>query len=1066
MKLIASFFLGITAVLCHATFHSYETSPDISGNKVVFTAEGDLWLGDINNHSARRITTDPGVETNAHFSPDGEKIAFTASYDGGADIYTMDAEGGAPNRITFTGAGPTVLGWTPDGKQIVYRSSVNVPVGFGRHFLYVVNANGGVPVKIGVPEGEFASFRSDGVMAYVPVSNEWANWFRYKAGRKDEVWLLHPDGKFEKAISEAGIATTPVWVGKDIVFVSEKSGSSNLYRKTDHSIEPLTRYSSGAVRYPATDGKRVIFQHGPGLGVVDLQTGSVQELEFDLTTDRIHAREQRVPLNANLTSVAIGPTGKRVVVGSRGQIVSVPVENGDFRLLENKPGTRAILPTWSPDGKRIAFISDRTGEKEIWITDSTTGQLPTQLTHGLKANSQTLIWSPDGRYLATDDEDGSQILVDVVTGTVRIVDRAYLVGSYNNSFSFTFSPDSKYFAYVHDSKDHLPSIRLVETAGGTPVDVTPANVDCSAPAFTEDGKFLIYVAETNVAPAYGSMLGQFFFDNSTEVHLLPLSKSTPSPFLVKSDEEIVDSSAAKTPESTAVDFAGIQDRDILVPMPASRYRAVDGVAGHILAIDAVGSLAGSTTNILVSFDLAEKKLTTLASGVDEFTVSKDRKKLLIRSGRSYSVVNASTGPFSVASSRISFGTYTLSVDPIKEWRQIFEESWRIVRDFFYDPGLHGVDWNDVHNRYAHDLEYVGDRSDLTKLCKDMVSELSAGHNYVSGPSPFPTKAGSFGYLGADFEPVTGQDAVKITKIYRGDAYDIKDRSPLLEPGLGVTEGQYILSIAGQIVKRDRDVQSLLMGTVGQTVAIVVNDKPSLVGARTIRVVPVASEKSLRYHSWVEDQIAYVKSHGGPDIGYTHFEDMGTDGLAGFAKGQYASLGKKAMIYDDRYNGGGFVSSLILQYAAAHAVAWWHPRWGGPWTRESWAVNGPKVALCNEFDFSDGELFVETWKRMEIGPVVGHTTGGGEVGSGNGYDLIDGGKIYVPNYAAYVEGKWLIEGEGAHPDIEVFEDPAEVIAGRNPQLDRAIAILKEAMLHEPQTPPMHPPFPIKAYRPGH
>ncbi len=1040
-----------------ASQRSFFTRPDIHGDKVVFTCEGDLWLGDITSHSARRLTSHAGTETNGRFSPDGSQIAFTAQYDGGTDVYVMPVSGDAPKRLTYDPRGALVQGWTPDGKNILFRSNRNSPVGAVRK-LYTVSATGGQPKAIPVPQGEFGSFSADGRLAYVPTSIEWANWFRYKAGQADDIWLSDLKGHFKRLTDYVGVDTTPVWCGEDLFFVSEREGISNLFRLNPNSkgVSSATKYQDLPVRYPGSDGKRIVFQHGPGLAIYDPQSRQVQELAFELNSDRIHSRDQRISLAAFAKDASIGPSGKRLAVEARGQIVSIAVENGDMRILENEPGTRAMLPAWSPDGKQVAFISDRSGEYEVWLTNSASGRTPKQLTNGLKGNAIQMDWAPDSKSIVVGDRVGRVLLIDATTGAIKQIDRSFNVGSYDaNSPGISFSPDSKFIAFNHNEPTWITAIYLYEIASGKTVCVTNRNVNSVNPIFSTDGKFLLYVADSQLTPIAVDGTHKYAFDNMRRVYMVALSPDTPSPFLPKNEDEGSTEKPAVKPGP--VSFDGITDRVIEVPIAPGRYLLAAMVGTKIFLENQaeMPTMSGSPDLNLLAFDVEKKSVTTIGAGIEAFDVSADGKKLLLKRGNSFAVADANGAP--IAFSPVNFAPYVIMVNPEKEWKQILEESWRIARDFFYDPNMHGVDWNRVHTKYQALLPLVGDRTDLSRLQSDLVSELNSGHAYISNPSPRAPMIG-MGYLGADLKPEG--DAVKIVKLFRGDGF-AGNRSPLLQPGLKIKEGDYIVSVGGQNVSASQDIQALLVGTAGQTVAIGVNDKPTTVGARIIEVQPIGSEDSMRYTDWVQGRAAYVQQHGGDDFGYLHVPDMGAGGLIGFTKGQFPNALKGGMVYDFRYNGGGYVSSLLLENIAAKPQAWFKPRDNATWTREDWANIGHHVALCNEECFSDGELVIEDWKRMKLGPVVGKRTGGGEVGSGGGYSLIDRGLIYVPNYGAFSDGKWIIEGTGANPDIEVDQDPEAVMAGRDPQLDKAIEILKAKLAKDPVKKPETPPFPNKS-----
>ena len=1065
--------LALAATFASADQQNFWTKPDIHGDQVVFTCEGDLWLGSIKDQTARRITNSPGVETYARFSPDGSMIAFTANYDGGTDVYVMPVDGGAPKRLTYDPANAQVQSWTADGKYIVYRSRKNA-IPSDEDNLYKVPAAGGLSEKLAVPFGEFGDINSNGELAYVPTSAEWMNWFHYQGGAADKIWLADLNAhKFTQLTNSLNIDTTPVWSGANIYYVSQSEGTSNLFE-----VDPNTKATKEVthfdlpVRYPGADQDHVIFELGPGLGIYDIHTGESHALTFNLNSDHIHEREIRLPVGPELTGADIGPSGKRILVEARGQIWSVAAENGDARVLENQPGARAMDAAWSPDGKTVAFISDRSGEYQVW-TVSAEGGTPTKLTTGLKGEyssvaptTQELVWSPDGNWLATVERSTAITLINAKTGDVQVVDVSPNYSSYDSiAATVCFSPDSKFLAYSRAEDNWNMSVWVHDIAANKNVEITDPTINAFNPAFTPDGKYLAYLADRNIEAHAVTPVG-IGIDNSTCVTLVTMSPDVQSPFLPKNDEEgaPADQKPADAPK-VVPNLDGIQLRTIDVPMPPSRYTKIVAAGNKLFILDrSTGQLEDGGPTQLIAFDMDKAKPATLNGDVDDVDVSMDGKKLLVMHGKTPCVLDATTGPFDGGDGAVSLAPYTLTVEPKEEWKQVFNESWRIARDFFYDPHMHGLDWNKVHEDYGNRLAMVGDRSDLTRLLKDMVSELNVGHEYIVDPTP-PQRRVPMGYLGADFEPVEGQDAVRIKRILRGSDFDLGSRSPLLEPGLNVHEGDYIVSVAGQPVKRDEDIQSLLVGTPGQVIALGINTQPSLTGQRIIRVKPLASEGALRYSDWVEGRREYVRTHGGTDLGYLHMTDMQSAGLTQFTEGHFPNVFKDGMIYDTRDNGGGFISSLILQDIASKPIIFWHPRYGAPWAREGWAPLGYKVAIANEGNFSDGELFLETWRRMKVGPIVGTRTGGGEVGSGGGYTLLDHGSIYVSNYGAYDEnGNWVIEGKGVSPDYDVPEDPNKVMAGDDPQLDKAIELLESDIKKNPPHRPATPPFPNKVYKP--
>ena len=1061
MRPLALFIAVTAAAVGSAAPSSFCTRPDIHGDAIVFTCEGDLWLGSVKAGTAHRITSAPGEETNAKISPDGKLVAFNAQYNGGIDVYVMPLAGGAPKRLTYDPVGARVEGWSADGRSVLFlsqRSHQNGPM----PLLYSVAVGGGIPLRLPVPQVMFAAQRSDGLVAYVPSSREWANWFRYRAGQTDIVWTFNPSTRNFKRLTEGKyVVTSPTWCDNQVYAASERDGISNIARidpATGTETE-VTRYTDAPARYPSSDGRRVIFEHGPELAVFDPATKQVTELRLDLNSDRIHTLPQRASVAVNMASNAVGPTGKRIAIEARGQVVTVSTEDGEPRVIDDLPGTRSSLPAWSTDGKRIAFVSDRTGENEIWIADALGAGHPTQLTHGLHANTFSPRWTGDDTHIVVADRSGRILCVSMPAGVVTVVDTSPGLGSYDDHLNFDISPDGKYIAYEHNGENWLTSVHIYEIATGKSAPLCGPDVNSYYPAFTADGKFVAYLADRALDP-FIAVTQKIAYDNVTKVNLIPLAKDTPSPFLPKiEDEGVATPKPATADNKTKVDFDGLADRVIDVPLRAGRYTAMTSASGRLLLTDHPDPLGfnGPTPHagLLVSFDFESKAASTIAGGIDSATVSADRKKLLLVRGPALSMMDASAGA-GAHETPVPLGSVAVTIDPVAEWKEVFEESWRMARDLYFDPGMHGVDWTAVRKRYEAQLPLVGSREDLTRLEADMLSELSTGHCYISDPSPRVTGPG-YGFLGADFEPVAGSRAIKVARILRADEFDPGRRSPLTTPGVNVHEGDYVLAIDGVPVDPNQDVQASLIGAGGQVVALTVNSSPSLTGAHIVYARALASEGELRYEDWVEGRRAYVASHGGANLGYLHIPDMEDGGAVGFQKGVLNNVLKDGMIYDTRFNGGGFIGPILEETMAAHPIDWFQVRYGTSWTSENWANIGYKAAICNEFNFSNGELFCEVWKRMKIGPLVGHVTGGGLVGSGGGYRLVDNGLVYVPNYGAFVDGQWIVEGTGATPDIAVDQDPAAVLAGHDPQLDKTIEVLEKLIADHPPKKPVHPPF---------
>jgi len=1019
--------------------------PDIHGDDVVFSAEGDLWIGDVKSRKARRITTDPGLETTPKFSPDGRTIAFTGTYDGQSDVYTIPVGGGIPKRLTYGPGSPVIQDWTPDGSAIAFRKQrdpgyVNYPR------LYTVPVAGGLVEPVIIPRVEHAAYMPNGNIVYVPLSNEWANWFRYRAGSADDLWMFEPSTKkFTRLTTDEGVDTTPTVAAGQVYFIAERSAGMNLYSLDPGSkrVAQITRNTDNVVRYPASDGKRVVFQNGPILGLYDPATKAVEALDFDLGSDRRFTRTYRVPVRDSIETFALGPAGKRLALTARGSLATAPVESGDFRVLDAANGFRAKLPAWSHDGKRIAYVSDRSGEYEVYVTDSATGE-PKRLTNGLASNVILIVWSPDGKRLALQDREGRVRTVDTATGTVETVDQAQFIASYDSVMpSLAFSPDSRLLLYTRCEPPYQFALHVRDLGSGRSYPVSDPFIYTRGGTFSPDGKFVAYLAATSINPAWGAFTSRMDTVRPIRLHITALVPDAASPFAPDVDEEGVEAKkpADGTPPPLNYQLDRISEAEVAVPLNSSHYIDVAWVEGRILVIDgdAPGG-DGSGNNTAIALNLKTKRPETVVSGFQDFAFSPDRKRMAYSVGGTISVTDSYTADG--RGKPVPMSGYAVEVNPVQEWRQIFAESWRVTRDFFYDPGMNGVDWNAVRTKYEPQLAAVGDRSDLTQLLKDMVSELQTGHAYITNPAPFrPATAVATSFLGVDY--AREGNGVKIAKIYQGDGFSPEVRSPLLAPGVNGKVGDFIVSINGRRLTGDTDPQALLLGLAGQVVRVVLNDRPGTEGARTVYVRPLGSEAALRYQDWSRERAAYVAKATNGAIGYMHVPNMVREGYQEYLKSWVRNQRKDATVYDFRYNGGGNISSVLLENLRARPEIWFIARGSQiPWTREDWAPLGGAVAVCNEDNFSDGELIIENWKKIGLGPVVGKRTGGGEVGSGGGYTLTDGGAIYVPNYAAYENGKWVIEGFGATPTVEVDQDPNLVIQGKDPQLDRAIQLAIE------------------------
>lgn len=1059
--------------------------PAIHGDSVAFTAEGDLWIASASKGEARRLTTHEGTETSPLFSPDGTQIAFTGEYDGGPDLYVVGRDGGAPQRLTWDNHGSVrPVSWSADGKNIIFRSRrLN---GEWHNRLWSVPATGGLPKLLPVPRAEHAAVDAAGQrVAFVPISAEWQHWKRYRGGQADDVWLADLGTRaFRRLTSEPSIETTPLWAAGQLYVASDRTGTSNLYRLDVETgkATAVTSFTDYDLLYPSSDGKRAVFEHGNGIGLFDPSTGAVAALPIRLTSDRIHARLRRVAAKDHLQRTAIGPTGKRVLVEARGQIVSLPAGQGAWSVVESTPGARAQYPAWSRDGKWIAFVSDRSGEEQVWLAPASGGAGARQLTKDHVGPLGMIVWSPDGKRIATSDREMRILLVDVDTGKTTVVAQADRGGSYDTVVdSYRFSPDGKWLTYAFMEPTWYQSIWLYDVAKGTRTRLTSPSMDSYAPAFDTSGKYLYFLSRRELRPAWSPQNQNIGFDKTSRVSVISLAAGTKSPFLKLDDEEGVaeakkeeakkeeakKSDAASALPEVKIDLEGIADRIADVPVPGDRYVSLAALEDRLLlAVDTEASTSGPGNaprlqlRALPLKDPRKAELVTVVEKMTSFDVSADGKKLLVRSGSDLSVGASDAAPLKDPDA-ISLDRVLLAVDPPAEWKQMFDEAWRIARDFFYDPNMRGADWPAAKKKYEAQLANIGDRSELNMILGDLIAELNTGHSYVRGGDVTGPKTLETGRLGADFEPDSSGRAWRIARILPGDPYDLENRSPLLAPGVEVKAGELIVSIDGRPVSTDRPVELMLVGSAERLVPIGVSRAATGAPVRVVLVRPMRNESRLRYYDWVAGRREYVRTHGGAKIVYVHMPNMGDRGLEEFAKQYYPDIpDSDGVILDVRNNGGGWISANLLAQIADKPHTWFKPRYGASWTRASWATPGYRVAMCDDQSYSNAEEFCDAFQRMKLGPVVGSRSWGGEVGSGLGYPLVDGGVIYIPNYGAWspTDG-WIIEGRGVVPDIEVDQDPAALLAGRDPQLDRAIGYIREQAAKKPvehPVPPAHSP----------
>jgi tricorn protease len=1078
---------GIAALALQADEARLLRFPALHGNQVVFTYAGDLYTVPVQGGVARRLTSDPkGFEMFARFSPDGKTLAFTGQYDGNTEVYVMPSEGGEPSRLTHTATlerddvsdrmGPNniVMAWK-DNDTVVYRSRRNHWNPF-KGELTLARLSGGVPQALPVPRGGWCSFSPDGQqMAYNRVFREFRTWKRYRGGQADEIWLHHfGTGETTRLTSDPAQDIFPMWHGDRIYFVSEREEShqANLYVMDLKTRKPrrLTDFTEFAVKFPSLGDTGIVFENGGYLYRLDFQTEKAVRIPVEIREDLVIGRGGLRDVSKETTSYEIAPDGARALIGARGDVFTVPAKNGATRNLTQSPGVHERNAVWSPDGKWIAYVSDQSGEDEIWIRPQDGSGEPRALTSGADTYKYEIVWSPDSQRIAWTDKLNRLQFVEVESKQVTLV-------AQSEAFEirdFVWSPDSQWLAFTRPEVRRFANIYLYGLAQKNQVPVTDGWFDVGSPEFSSDGKYLFFVSERSFNPSYGQTEWNHTYSDMERIYLVTLAAATKSPLAPKSDEVKPrdDKAAVSGPEAQAasdkdkdkdkaakpskvvvtVDVEGLTQRITVLPPPASNYGSLSSVGDKLFYVK---------KGKLHLFDLEKDKETELGE-VAGFRVSADRKKMLVKVGSELAILDLPSAKLDLADRKLSLSDLKVRLDRRAEWNQIYNECWRQMRDFLFDPKLHGVDWAGMRRRYEPLLAHVQHRADLTFIIGEMIGELNIGHAYVGGGDlPKPERI-SLGLLGAVIQP-DASGYFRIERILRGHNWDSKYRSPLTEIGVEIRPGDYILAVQGQSTRGMTDLYAALVGTAGKPVVLRVNREPMEEGARDQTVIPTADEQPLYYLDWVLGNIEKVDKASGGKIGYVHVPDMGVPGLNEFAKFYYPQLHKEALVVDCRGNGGGNVSPMIIERLRREPAMWTVARNGSVNVDPSGQVLGPKVLLIDQHSASDGDIVGYRFRKHRLGPIIGQRSWGGVVGIRGSLPLLDGGILNRPEFSRFdLEAKeWIMEGTGVEPDIEVDNDPTREFSGTDDQLNRAIAELKKAMESKPVKIPQPPAYPDKS-----
>ena len=1065
--------------------------PDVHEDKVAFVYGGDLWVASTSGGLARRLTAHPGVEMFPKFSPDGKWIAFTGQYDGDEQVYVIPSTGGVPRQLTFYPArGPLpprwgydnqVYGWTPDGKSVLFRS-LRDHFDLGDSQLYTVSVEGGLPKALPMPTSGAGDFSPDATkVVYSPLFRDFRTWKRYSGGWAQQLYLFDlKTNAAEKITQGPRCNRDPMWIGGKIYFVSDRDDTLNLYSydPATKKTEELTHEKRWDVRWPGTDHRnQIVYELGGVLHVFDISTGKSRAVSITVPSDGLAMRPSHISVANRIENFSLSPKGERALFVARGDVFTAPIEHGPTRNLTNSSSSHERGARWSPDGSKIVFISDMSGEEELYLLNQDGTGKPEQLTHDGHAMRYGPEWAPDGNKIAFSDKNGD--LWMLTPADRKLTKVAHDQGG--NVNDYTWSPDSNYLALSLSTVDGFRAIYIWGLADGQLHQVTDSMFDSFEPSWDTDGNFLYFISVREFHPQLSRIEFNFAANRGSGIYALTLRKDGKSAFPPESDEVSVSKEGEKKPdggdkkpgekkedkpkEPIKIDFDGLASRVTRVPIGFDNYFGLSTVPGHLIYLRFGSGYYGRESfpdSALVLFSVKDRKETVMAEKVNGYAVSANGLKMLVRTGEEFKLFDAN--PNGKANPKpVSTAGLTVDRIPQQEWEEIFSEVWRRYRDFFYVKNMNGYNWDALRDQYRPLVAYVAHRSDLNYLIGEMIAELSNSHAYIAGGDIEIPKRAPVGLPGARFELDAAAGRFRVASIFHGQNEEETYRAPLTEVGVDVHEGDYILAIDGRELTAKDNPYEFLRNKSGNPVELTVNAKPSFEGARKTAYKPIGSESSLLYLAWVQHNREYVSEKTAGKIGYIHIPDMGADGIREFIKYYYPQIRKEGMIVDVRGNGGGNISQMILERLRRTML-------GSEYARNSDRTGtypgatfvGPMVCLINETSASDGDIFPYMFKQAGLGPLIGKRTWGGVVGIAGRTPLIDGGQISVPEFATgSAQGQYVIEGHGVDPDIEVENDPRDLIAGKDAQLDRAIAEVTKALETHPHTLPGKPAEPNKA-----
>ncbi|MFW5757665.1 MAG: S41 family peptidase [Bacteroidota bacterium] len=1031
--------------------------PDTNGEKIVFVYAGDIWSVGADGGEAKKLTSHEGLELFPRLSPDGRWIAFSAEYSGSRQVYVMPAEGGTPRQLTFyndVGAMPprggfdhVVLGWTPDSKKVLFRANrTEYGQRVGRYFT--VSIDGGFEEELPVPFGGFANLSPDGKkIAFTYPDREFRNWKRYKGGRATDVWIYDLENDVSEQITDfVGSDQIPVWYGNKIYFASDEDLWLNIhsYDTQTGEKEQLTFHDNFDVMWPSGSNGYIAYEVGGYIYKLNLETKQEERVVIGIQYDNTRTLPYFKNVKDNIHDMSLSPAGKRVLMGARGDIFSVPAGEGTIHNLTNQQGIRSVYPIWSPNGKHIAYYSDETDEYEVYILENKENAEPRQVTKGSQGWKYAPKWSPDSRYLVFFDRSMQLQLLDVNTGDIEIIDRARAF----EITQFNFSPDSKWVAYTQSNSNDASSVMVYNIENEEIFQLTDHTFSDSNPVFSKCGNYIFFTSNRDFNLTFSDFEFNYLFTDASRLYALYLTHESPRLFKPKeTTEETTDEDQKEENQengdngekSVRIDPENSNRRIVAFPVSSGNYWGLQAVDEGLVYFNDKG---------MNLYRIKEQKNELIMPEITNGMVSANGKKFLYRHRGDYGVADLSAGQ-KPGEGKLDLSNLDMQIDPRKEWKQIFRDGWRIYRDYFYVENIHNVNWDELYEKYREMIPYLNHRFDLDYIFSEMVAETNAGHAYVEYGDFEKVDRVETGLLGAELREDESSDRFIISKIYEGENWNSQHRSPLTMQGIDINEGEYLIAIEGQNITTADNPYKFLVNRVDVATRITVSSSSDGSNARTYTIHPVSSETELKYLDWVNERREMVDKLSDGRIGYFHVPNTAFEGNRELHKGMYAYHDKEALIIDERFNGGGFIPDRMIEMLSRETHAYWQRHGLQPMSTPGIAHDGPKAMLINQYSASGGDALPYFFRQKNLGTIIGTRTWGGLVGISGNARLADGGYIHVPRFGIYNQDEeWIIEGIGVYPDIRVVDEPHLVAKGEDPSLQKAVEVLMEQLEENP------------------